>query len=168
MFTFACGKTIKPWCAIFAFVCIITIGCSNTKTKDSDSKKDVIESERLEKEYPSAVKLAENNNPQGLLQLYEIASKSISAETSEIARDKLLYMLYSNPELWIRTFSKTDLTSFKKYLKTGGMAILELPKSVASEEQYEQEIVKKLSKIKGDEKEMELINYILELYGRKK
>jgi len=39
---------------------------------------------------------------------------------------------------------------------------------VASEEQYEQEIVKKLSKIKGDEKEMELINYILELYGRKK
>ena len=168
MFRSASGKAIKPWCAIFAFMSIIIIGCSDTKNNDTDSKKVKIESERLEKEYPSAVKLAESNNPEGLLQLYEIASKSISAETSEIARDKLLQMLYWKPELWIRTFSKTDLTSFKKYLKTGGMAILELPKSVASEEQYEQEIVKKLSKIKGDEKEMELINYILELYGRKK
>jgi hypothetical protein len=144
------------------------IGCSDTKTKDSDSKKNVIESERSEKEYPNAVKSAESNNPEGLLQLYEIASKSISAETSEIARDKLLHILYSKPELWIRTFSKTDLESFKRYLKTGGMAILELPKGVESEEQYEQEIVKKLSKIRGDEKEMELINYILELYGRKR
>ncbi len=168
MYTFDFGKVIKSLCAIFAFLSIILIGCSDTKKNDTESQRVEIESERVEKEYPNAVKLAESNNPEGLLKLYEIASRSISAETSEMARDKLLQMLYMKPELWIKTFSKTDLNSFKKYLKAGGLAILDLPKGVGSEEQYEHEIVRKLSVIKGNEKEKELIDYILEVYGRKK
>lgn len=84
----------------------------------------------MEKEYDIAAEKSRKNNPEGYLKLYKIASESNSAELSEIARDELLHLLYSEINLWINIFSKVDLEEFKSYLKYGGLAILELPEGV--------------------------------------
>jgi hypothetical protein len=122
------------------------------------------ESDTLGKEYDDAVEKAENNDPEGFLKLYKIVSEGRSAELSDIGRDQLLHLLYSKTGLWITVFSRTDLEKLKSYLKKGGLVILQLPQGVYSEKQFDEEIVGKLSKIKGNEKEMELVNYILDLY----
>jgi len=132
----------------------------------SSQNPSINDSQKLREEYETAVKQVGSNNPAGLLKLYEIAFEGRSAEISEVARDKLLHFLYSRTELWIRVFSKIDLEKFKSYLKAGGLAILELPKGVSSEEQYKEEVGKRLESIRGNKKEMELIQYILVSYGR--
>src|SRR4030067_1372384 len=166
MCTFGFGKIEKMLCLMFA-ISMFVIGCKENKTDQIQRRSKIIESEKLERDYESAVKQAENNNPAGFLKLYEIASKSLSAENSEIARDKLNHLLYAKTELWINTFSKTDLEKFKHFLRTGGLATLELPKSVESENQFREELLTKLRKIKGNKNETELIKYIIKLYESK-
>lgn len=153
---------------IYVFISIFLtciVSCSEGKN-ERGIQKDMVETEKLEKEYDFAVLQTDKNNPDGLLKLYELASQGLSAEISEIARDKLVQFLYSKTDLWIHTFAKEDLSVFKHYLQAGGLALLELPKEVTSEEQFEKELLKKLKKIKGNERERELIKYIIDVYEK--
>jgi hypothetical protein len=165
MSTFVSGKAIKG-VGLLLIILFLIFACSDDKHKQSNTQKAPNEEERLKKEYDLALSQAQNNDPAGLLRLYQIASESRSAEMSEIARDKLAQFLYSKSELWVKTFSRTDSDKFKNYLRKGGLAVLDLPKEVASEEEFKEEILKKLKRIKGDEKEKELIQFIFQLYQR--
>jgi hypothetical protein len=112
------------------------------------------------REYATAIKEAQNGKEEGYLKIYDIALKSLSAERSEIARDELLHLLYNNPDLWIKIFSRVDQSVFRKYLSEGGLAILEYPKGITSEKQWNEKILLKLNNIKGTEKEISLANFI--------
>jgi hypothetical protein len=163
MSTFVSGNAVKG-ILLLLIIPLLIFGCSDNRANQANKQKIPNEEEKMKKEYDLALSQAQNNDAAGLLKLYQIASEGQSAEMSEIARDKLAQFLYSNPELWVRTFSRTDLDKFKNYLRKGGLAVLDLPKGVASEEQYKEEILKKLKRIKGDEKEKELIQFIFEIY----
>lgn len=140
-------------------------GCS--ACEDTQTQKRMVEGNttQLINEYSLAVNQAERNESSGFIKIYKIASESNSAEVEEIARDKLHHLLYNKTQLWIKTFAAGDLMGFKEYLKNGGMAVLTLPEGVATQEQYENEIVIKLRKFKGNKREMELVEYILQLYS---
>jgi hypothetical protein len=157
------GNEMKINFIIIAFLLAI-LGCSEN-IDEKEIQKEGIEYQKKVDEYNVAVKQAQNNNPGGFLKLYEIVTEGDSAELSVIGRDRLVLLLHDKTELWITIFSKTDLIKFKNYLKAGGAAIIDLPKQFPSEKQFYEEILKKLRKIKGNKKEMELINYISELYG---
>jgi len=165
MSTFVSGKAIKG-IHLLLIILFLIFACSDDRVNQANTQRTPNEEERMKKEYDLALSQAQNNDATGLLKLYQIASEGQSAEMSEIARDKLAQFLYSNSELWVRTFSRTDLDKFKNYLRKGGLAVLDLPKGVASEEQYKEEILKKLKKIKGEEKEKELIQFIFQLFQR--
>jgi hypothetical protein len=147
---------------IIAFLLAI-FGCTE-KIDEKQVQKEAIEYQKKVDEYNVAVKQAQNNNPVGFLKLYEIITEGDSAELSVIGRDRLVLLLHDKTELWISIFSKTDPHKFKNYLKAGGAAVIDLPKQFPSEKQFYEEILKKLSKIKGNKREMELIKYISGLY----
>ena len=135
------------------------------KEENANNSSDIQVSEFASKEYKTALKQAKENNPKGLLKLYKIASDDLTytVEYSEIARESLIYFLYSKTELWIRTFSKVEFSEFKTYLSKTGLGVSELPERVTSDEQFEKAIADNLKKIKGDKKEIELIDYVLKL-----
>ncbi len=58
------------------------------------------------------------------------------------------------------------MEKFKDFVK--GIEVSRFPAGIASEEQFKEAIFNKLEKIKGDKKEMELVDYILSLYNRKR
>ena len=120
------------------------------------------------KEYAFASKQADNNDSAGYLKLYEMAKNDNNVyptDWSEVAQEKIFLLLYSNAELWVRTFSKVDQEKFKDFAK--GIEVSQNPKGV-SDEQFKETIFHNLEKIKGDKKEMELVDYILGLYNRKR
>jgi hypothetical protein len=136
------------------------------KKVDSEQRQhEIQQSEFASKQYKSALKQAAENNPNGLLKLYEIASDDMTytVEYSEAAREDLIYFLRSKTEFWIRTFSKVELNNLKIYLNKTGLKVSKLPEGITSDKQFEQIIVDNLKKIKGDKREIELIDYILEL-----
>lgn len=155
----------KTWLIISLFIVVVT-GCKEISPEQKQR-----ESERTKfasKEYAVAAKRADNNDPAGFLKLYEIArdDDTYTAEYSEVAEEKLFLLLYSKTRLWIKTFSKEDMEKFKDFVK--GIEVSRFPAGIASEEQFKEAIFNKLEKIKGDKKEMELVDYILSLYNRKR
>ncbi|MCJ7546397.1 MAG: hypothetical protein MUP30_06175 [Deltaproteobacteria bacterium] len=158
---------MKKISLIVALFILVVGGCKEVSPEQR--QREIDRTKFASKEYATAAKLADNNDPAGFLKLYEIAKNDdiYTAEYSEVATEELHYLLYSKTELWIKTFSKIDLDEFKSYIKASGIWVTELPKGVASDEQFEKEIFIKLRKIKGNKNEMELINYILRLYDRK-
>jgi hypothetical protein len=158
----------KIWLILALFI-VVANGCKVSEPEPSPEYMKKVQ--LVVKEYNAAIVQANNNDPAGFLKLYKIARDDdiYTAEYSDVATETLHYLLYSKTDLWIKTFSKVDdLDSFKAYLKVSGMWVTELPKGVASDEQFAEEIFSKLKKIKGDEKEMELVDYILGLYNRKR
>jgi hypothetical protein len=146
------------------FAMLILSASINCKKGNNEKNRHKIQtSEFASKEYKSALRQATENNPEGLLKLYKIASDDLTytVEYSEVAREDLIYFLYSKTDLWIRTFSKVELSEFKTYLGKTGLGVSKLPEGVTSDEQFEQIIVDNIKKIKGDKKEIELIDYIL-------
>ena len=140
-----------------ALIMVVFGGC----TKQSDAPQNSTwDDNKEQREYVIAIKEAQNGKEEGYLRIYDIALKSLSAERSEIARDELLHLLYNNPKLWIKIFSRVDQSVFRKYLSEGGLAILEYPKGITSEKQWNEEILLKLNNIKGTEKEISLANFI--------
>jgi hypothetical protein len=163
-----CRMIIKKLSLILALVVLTVAGCQEISPEQK--QREIERTKFASKEYGAAAKLADNNDPAGFLKLYEMAidDDTYTAEYSEVASEQLNYLLYSKTELWIKTFSKIDLEEFKSYLKASGIGVTELPIGLASYEQFEEEILTKLRKIKGDKKEMELIDFIFRLYGRKR
>lgn len=136
--------------------------CNNNPTPPKP-KASLGNSENIAKEYDIAAKRADENNPKGFLEIYRISSEGKSAEISEIARDKLCWLLYKKEELWIKTFSKIDFSEFKKYLESGGLAPIDLPNGIASQEQYLINIQDKLKSNTWNGEEQKLVDYILSL-----
>jgi hypothetical protein len=159
---FVFGNRIKVNFIFIAFLLVI-FGCSQDKD-DKQLEKERLRYKELVSEYSVAVERARNNDPAGFLKLYEIVTEKDSAELSETGRDELVLLIHDKTELWISIFSKTDLQKLKNYLKAGGAGIVELPKQFPSEKQFYEDILKNLTKIKGNRKEMDLVNYISELY----
>ena len=110
--------------------------------------------------YADALKRAENNEPAGLLKLYEIAGDdgTYTAEYSEAAYDELSLLLYSRTALWVRTFARVDKDKFRKFFN--GINDAQLPKGITSSEQFAEGILSRLNKIKGDKKEADLVSYL--------
>lgn len=159
----------KLYLGCFAVLTMLVIGCGESKGISPEQQQHQIkESEEASKAYSAAVKLAENNDPAGFLKLYEIATKDqiYTVEYSEVAKEKLFLLLYAKPKLWIKIFSQVDLDKFKLSIKSIGVS--QFPEGVTSDEQYLDSIFSRLEKIKGDKKEMELIDYIFGLYNHKR
>jgi hypothetical protein len=114
----------------------------------------------------SALKQVEENKSAGLVKLYEIATNDdeYSVEISEVANEKLHYYLYLKTEFWIRTFAKVDLNQFKQYLKRSDVEVFSLPEGLTPAEKFRAQMLQNLKKFKGTDKEMDLVNYVLELY----
>lgn len=159
---------MKKTCLTMVLFILVVTGCKEINPEQK--QREIERTKFASKEYADAAKLAENNDPAGFLKLYKIArdDSTYTAEYSDVATEKLHYLLYSKTPLWIKTFSKIDLDEFKAYLKASGIWVTELPEGVLSEEQFEEEIFSKLKKIKGDKKEMELVNYILSFQKNRK
>jgi len=117
--------------------------------------------DRYETEYLAAVKSADNNSPEGFLRLYKIASEGDSAELSESARDKLCLLLYTKTGLWLKVFSGVEQAKFRNYLKRGGLATLEYPKGIDSEDEFYKLVLVRLSKHRAAGKERELLTYLI-------
>jgi hypothetical protein len=147
------------------FILLICALVNCKKVNSEQKQQEIKRSEFAFKEYKSALKQVTEDNPNGLLKLYDIASDDVvyTVEYSEVAREDLIYFLYSKTELWIKTFSGVELNKFEMYLSRTGLGISKLPAGVASDKQFEQIIVNNLKKIKGDKKETELADYVLQL-----
>jgi hypothetical protein len=113
-------------------------------------------------EFVIAVKQASKNDTTALLELYELAANdsTYAEEASKAARSSLYFFLRKKTEFWVSTFSEVDQDKFKAFLREKG---LDFSTSSKTEEKYKQETIDNLKKIKGNEKETELINYILKL-----
>ncbi len=145
---------------------MVVSGCKDVSSEQR--QREIERSKFAAKEYAVAVKQANNNEPTGFLKLYEIARNDdiYTTEYSEVAEEELFLLLYSKTTLWVKTFSEVDFEEFKAFVK--GIEVSRLPKGVVSEEQFKEDIFNKLGKIKGDKKEMKVIDYILGLYNRKR
>jgi uncharacterized protein YcfL len=155
--------------ASLALFALMNFGCSESKEINPERKKHQIEkSEYASRAYYSAVSLAEGNEPAGFLKLYEIANDDITytVEYRELAYDELSLLLYTRTEMWIKTFSKVDQSKFRKFFD--GVNDSQLPEGVSSSEQFLGGILKNLKKLKGDQKEMELVNYLQPLLEQNK
>jgi hypothetical protein len=152
-------------------VVFVLFACSCSSGKEispEQRQREIDQSKKASQAYAAAVKRAEADDPAGFLKLYEIATDDMTytVEYSEVAQEKLYLLLYSKTALWIKTFSKVDLEKFNAFVK--GIEVSQLPAGVASDEQFKETILSKLEKMKGDKKEMELIDHILGLYNRKR
>ena len=157
----------KIWLMVMLFILVTTL-CQCKQEPSSDYMK---QAELVVKEYNAAAIQAFHNNPAGYLKIYEIARNDNNIypdEYSSVAREDLFGLLYSNTELWIRTFSKIDLEKFKAFVKSNGIDVSSLPEGVSTDEQFKERIFHNLEIIKGDKREMELVDYILGFYGRKR
>lgn len=143
-------------------VCFAEAGINDARQKEIEH------AEASSRAYAAAVKLAENYDPAGFLKLYEIATDDtrFTEEYSEIAYDELSLLLYSNTELWIKTFSRLDQKNFRKLFN--GVNDSQFSEGDSSEKQFVEGIVENLKAIKGDQKEMELVDYVLGLFGHKR
>ncbi len=112
-----------------------------------------------------ATKRAAKNDPQGLLEIYEIAANDSTStiEMSEGAWIILISLLRQKTEFWIKVFSEVDQDKFKTFLREKALDLSMFRKDTDKSEEYKQETVKNLKNIRGDEKETELIDYILKL-----
>ncbi len=98
--------------------------------------------------YNAAIKMLGEDPEDGLLEIYRIASKSASAEISEIARDELCSQLYQKPELWVKTFSKVEPSEFEKYLDQGGLSPIDFPAGIDSQRKFSEVVRGKLKTIR--------------------
>jgi hypothetical protein len=164
-------KMKKIYLSLFIIVIVASSNGSSGKETNADQRQREIEQSKFAAHaYAVAVKQAESGDPAGFLKLYAIATDDMiyTVEYSEVANDRLHYLLYSKTELWIQTFAKADLEKIKSYLKWSGIDVSEFPAGITSEEQFRETIFLKMDKIKGSKKETELIDYIFGLYNRKR
>ncbi len=121
--------------------------------------------DRAVEKFIIATKKASKNDTTALLELYELAvhDSTYTEEADKFAREALNAFLLRKTEFWISTFSKVELDKLKIYFNEKGFEISTFSGDTVPEEKYKQEIVGNLKKIKGDEKETELIDYILKL-----
>ena len=143
----------------------VLIGCKKESQENIVSTYDPV---KAEQDNALARKEIRKGDPDGLLKLWEIATKSDSAEDSEIAAEEVRGYLYSNTELWIKAFSRLDPVKFKKDFETMDFDIYrftsdgELPVEVVA-----QRVVVKLKKMKAEDKqERALIDYLVTYYGQ--
>jgi hypothetical protein len=117
-----------------------------------------------------AAKKTAKNDPNGLLELYELAAddSTYTVEMSEGAWIILISLLRQKTEFWISVFSAVDQDKFKTFFRGRVLDFSMFRGDIGKAEEYKQEVVNNLKKIKGDEKENELINYILKLIEEKK
>jgi len=158
----------KIYLGLAVFALIATNYSSGKEISPKQRQHEIEQSKFASKEYSDAVKRAENDDPAGFIKLYEIATNDVTytVEYSEVAEEQLFLLLYSKTRLWIRIFAHIDQKKLKTFVK--GVEVSQLPKGVASHEQFKETIFNKLEKIKGDKKEMELVDYILGLYNRRR
>jgi hypothetical protein len=114
----------------------------------------------------NALNQAKNNNPAGLLKLFEIANDDLTygVYRSEGALEALSYFLYSKSELWIKTFAQIDLEKFKSTFTT--ISDTDPPEDGSPDKRVVETIYKNMKKIKGNKNEMALANYILGLCSK--
>lgn len=151
-------------CILIAVGIVMTID----KNVNAEQPKDEIEQSKMAaSELAEAIKQAEAENPDGLLKLYDIATNDpkFTVEYSEAAQEQIYLFLYSKTELWIKTFSKADLGKFKTFVQ--GIDVSQLPEGVSSDEEFRKTIFQKLEKIRGDDREMELIHHIFRIYNHR-
>src|SRR4030065_1692629 len=101
----------KTWLMVMSLILVSTV-CTCKQEPNSSYMEEV---ESVVKEYNAAALQAHQNNPVGYLKIYEIArndNNKYPDEYSSVAGDDLFNLLYSNAELWIRTFSKIDVEKF--------------------------------------------------------
>ncbi len=160
---------MKKLCISLAMLILFIAGCSDNNEMSQYQRQIKIEKSKIAvEEYTAAVKQAENNDPAGFLKLYKMAKDdaTYTVEYSKVAEDELFLLLYSKPELWIKTFARVDLSEFKSFVK--GIEVSRFPEGVESNEQFREKIFIRLEKIKGNAKEIELIDYIFGLYNQKR
>jgi hypothetical protein len=143
---------------------VIISGCPDQKERDKIANFD---DAKERQEWRVAQEQIKNNNPAGLLKLWEIATESISAENSEIASEQVRGHLYSKPELWISAFSTVDFPKFKKEFESIDFDEYrftsdgKIPEVVAAKK-----IVADLKKMTGkNQREQELIAYLIAYYS---
>ena len=158
----------KIWLIVALFI-VVTNGC---KCKQEPSPEYMKKAELAGNEYTSASERAGKNDPAGYLKLYEMARNDDNVyptDWQEVSKEKVFFLLYLNTELWVTTFSKVDSEKFKDFVKDAGIEVSRSgrPKGV-SNEQFKETIFINLRKFKGDKKEIELVDYVLGLYGRKR
>lgn len=153
----------------FAILFILILpGCQNDKTTISATRQEEIKAERKSRQdFALAAEQIKNNNPAGLLKLWEISTESISAEDSEIASEQVRGYLYSKPELWIRALSTIEFAKFKKHFESIDFDTYrftpdgEQPQAVVAKK-----VVTELKKMKGkNQQEQVLIDYLITYYG---
>jgi hypothetical protein len=139
-------------------------GCQSDRKANDTAKYDPI---KAHQDFQLAYDQIKNNDPYGLLKLYEIETESLSAEDSEIAAEQLRGYLYSKTELWVRAFAKVDFTKFREEFESTDFDIYrftpegELPVAVVAKK-----VVQKLKKMKGkNQQEQVLIDYLITYYG---
>ena len=148
----------------FLFVVIMLSACSNDRNDRPVIKYDEY---KARQDFEFAYDQIEKNNPDGLLRLYEIATKSISAEDSEIAQEQLRGYLYSKTELWIKAFARVDFNKFKAEFESTDFDIYRFtPDGELPVTEVAKKVVNKLQKIKGSKKEEQvLIDYLIAYYS---
>lgn len=156
---------MRKICIVIVLFFAIT-GCKEISPEQR--QREIERTRAASRAYDAAVLQANNNDPAGFLKLYEIANNAdiYTAEYSAVAEENIYLLLFAKTELWIKTFSKLDLQKLKTFVK--GIEVSRLPQGVVSEEQFKETIFTKLKKIRGDKREMELVDYILDLYGQKR
>ncbi len=143
---------------------LIIAGCPDQKERNKVANFD---DAKERQEWRIAQEQIKNDNPAGLLKLWEIATESISAENSEIASEQVRGYLYSKPKLWITAFSTVEFSKFKKEFESTDFDTYrftsdgELPKTVVAKK-----IVADLKKMKGlNQQEQMLIDYLITYYS---
>lgn len=149
---------------LLAFSLLLVLGCSEKEKTlpkgEPFNKAEVAKIKNADAELQSAIIKAEANNPEGLLKLYEIYVNEplYGVEFCEVAKEKLDQFLYLKPDLWISTFYKKDLNTFR----WKSLSAIQMPPGV-EENEFEQRIVEKLGKFRGTKEEMEFVTNLIEL-----
>ena len=140
---------------------LLLLACGESKQISPAQKQAEIEhAKKSSQAQYNAAKLAEHNEPAGFLKLFEIVTADITytVESSEAAYDSLSLLLYTNTKAWVKTFSRFDQEKFKQVFK--GVNDVESIGIKLSNEQFIGGILKNLEKIKGDKREIELVDYL--------
>jgi hypothetical protein len=150
---------------LLVMILVLISGCKE-KIESKQLAEETKKSAQANQVYRSALKLAEDGDPSGLLKLYEISNDDITytVEYAEVASDSLSYLLYTQTELWIKTFSSINPKQFKW---SGINVPYTLPPGV-TEDGFEEAIYNKLRSYKGSKSEMDLIDHIFSIQKQKK
>ena len=148
-----------------AAISVVLVSCKKERPESMVSTYDPV---KAEQENALTHEEIRKGDPDGLLKLWVIATKSDSAEDREVASEEVRGYLYSNTDLWIKAFSRLDLEKFKKDFEVTDFDVYrftsdgELPVEVVA-----QRVTVKLKKMKAkNEQECVLIEYLITYYGQ--